>query len=86
MLVAVPHMLRDEEDPQGLVEVTAFFDGLTVVDPGVVLTHQWSPDSAAEAATPGVLRADAARAGEPCTMTETTATRGFLRDSGAMTR
>jgi hypothetical protein len=109
MLVAVLHMLRDEEDPQGVVDrlmaavpagsflvishlasdvqqeamaemgrrlnqamtqqftmrsraqVTAFFDGLTVVDPGVVLTHQWRPGSAAEAATPGVLWAGAAR-------------------------
>jgi hypothetical protein len=109
MLVAVLHMLRDEEDPQGVVDrlvaavpsgsflvvshlasdiqqeamaemgrrlnsamtqqftmrsraqVTAFFDGLTLVDPGVVLTHQWRPDSAAEAATPGVLWAGAAR-------------------------
>jgi S-adenosyl methyltransferase len=109
MLVAVLHMLRDEEDPQGVVDrlmaavpagsflvishlasdvqqeamaemgrrlnqamtqqftmrshaqVTAFFDGLTVVDPGVVLTHRWRPDSAAEAATPGVLWAGAAR-------------------------
>ena len=113
MLVAVLHMLRDEEDPQGVVDrltaavpacsflvishlasdvqqeamaemgrrlnqamtqqftmrshaqVTAFFDGLTVVDPGVVLTHQWRPDSAAEAATPGVLWAGAAARSRP---------------------
>ena len=109
MLVAVLHMLRDEEDPQAVVDrlmaavpagsflvishlasdiqqeamaemgrrlnqamtqqftmrsraqVTAFFDGLTLLDPGVVLTHQWRPDDAAEAATPGVLWAGAAR-------------------------
>jgi hypothetical protein len=109
MLVAVLHMLRDEEDPQSVVDrlmaaaasgsflvishlasdiqqeamaemgrrlnqamtqqftmrsraqVTAFFDGLTLLDPGVVLTHQWRPDSEAEAATPGVLWAGAAR-------------------------
>jgi hypothetical protein len=42
-------------------QVTALFDGLTLVDPGVVLTHQWRPDSAAETATPGVLWAGAAR-------------------------
>jgi hypothetical protein len=111
MLVAVLHMLRDEEDPQGVVDrlmaavpagsflvishlasdiqqeamaemgrrlnqamtqqftmrsraqVTRFFDGLTLLDPGVVLTHQWRPDSEAEAATPGVLWAGAARKG-----------------------
>jgi hypothetical protein len=109
MLVAVLHMLRDHEDPQGVVnrlmaavppgsflvishlasdiqqeamaemgrrlnsamtqqftlrsraQVTAFFDRLTVLDPGVVLTHQWRPDSADEAATPGVLWAGAGR-------------------------
>src|ERR1700685_1818576 len=42
-------------------QVTAFFDGLTLLDPGVVLTHQWRPDDEAEAATPGVLWAGAAR-------------------------
>jgi hypothetical protein len=111
MLVAVLHMLRDEEDPQGVVDrlmaaaapgsflvishlasdiqqeamaemgrrlnqamtqqftmrsraqVTAFFDGLAVLDPGVVLTHQWRPDDPAEAATPGVLWAGVARKG-----------------------
>jgi len=109
MLVAVLHMLRDEEDPSGIVdrlmaaaapgsflvishlasdvqqeamaemgrrlnqsmtqqftmrtraEVTAFFDGCTLLDPGVVLTHQWRPDSEADAETPGVLWAGAAR-------------------------
>jgi hypothetical protein len=108
MLVAVLHMLRDDEDPQDVVErlmaavpagsflvishlasdiqqeamaemgrrlnqsmtqqftmrsraeVTRFFHGLTLLDPGVVLTHQWRPDSEAEAATPGVLWAGAA--------------------------
>jgi hypothetical protein len=111
MLVAVLHMLRDDEDPQGVVgrlmaavppgsflvishlasdiqqeamaemgrrlnqamtqqftmrsraQVTRFFDGLALLDPGVVLTHQWRPDSEAEAATPGVLWAGAARKG-----------------------
>ena len=109
MLVAVLHMLRDEEDPGGIVDrlmaaaapgsflvishlasdvqqeamaemgrrlnqsmtqqftmrsrarVTAFFDGCTLLDPGVVLTHQWRPDSEADAETPGVLWAGAAR-------------------------
>jgi hypothetical protein len=109
MLVAVLHMLRDDEDPQGVVDrlmaavpagsflvishlasdiqqeamaemgrrlnqamtqqftmrsraqVTAFFDELTLLDPGVVLTHQWRPDDEAEAAAPGVLWAGAAR-------------------------
>jgi S-adenosyl methyltransferase len=42
-------------------QVTRFFDGLTLLDPGVVLTHQWRPGSAAEAQTPGVLWAGVAR-------------------------
>jgi hypothetical protein len=44
-------------------QVTRFFDGLTLLDPGVVLTHERRPDSEAEAATPGVLWAGAARNG-----------------------
>jgi S-adenosyl methyltransferase len=108
MLVAVLHMLRDEEDPAGIVtrlmasvppgsflvvshlasdvqdetmaemrrrlnesmtqqftmrtkaEVSGFFDGLRLLDPGVVLTHEWRPDSAADADTPGVLWAGVA--------------------------
>ena len=41
-------------------QVTAFFDGLTLLDPGVVLsTHQWRPDDEAEAATLAVLWAGA---------------------------
>jgi S-adenosyl methyltransferase len=41
-------------------EVTRFFDGLRLVDPGVVLAHEWRPDSAEESATSGVLRAGVA--------------------------
>jgi len=108
MLVAVLHMLRDEEDPWGIVDrfiaavppgsylvishladdvqrdtmaemgrqlndsmtqqftmrsraqVTSFFRGLTLLDPGVVLTHQWRPQPD-DAKTPGVLWAGVAR-------------------------
>jgi hypothetical protein len=109
MLVAVLHMLRDEEDPRGVVtrliaavppgsflvvshlasdvqpetmaemgrrlnesmtqqftmrtkdEVTGFFDGLRLVDPGVVRTHEWRPDTPEDSKTPGVLWAGVAR-------------------------
>ena len=109
MLVAVLHMLRDEEEPQAIVDslmaavpagsflvishlasdiqqetmaemgrrlnesmtqqftmrtraqVSSFFDGLTLLDPGVVRTHEWRPDSADDARTPGVLWAGVAR-------------------------
>jgi S-adenosyl methyltransferase len=109
MLVAVLHMLRDEEEPGAIVgrftdavppgsflvishlasdvqqdtmaemgrrlnesmtqqftmrtraQVEGFFDGLTLVEPGVVLTHEWRPDSSDDAKTPGVLWAGVAR-------------------------
>ena len=109
MLVAVLHMLRDDEDPRGIVsrlmsavppgsflvishlasdvqpetmaemgrrlnesmtqqfamrsraEVTSFFDGLRLLDPGVVLTHEWRQDSPQDSANPGVLWAGVAR-------------------------
>jgi S-adenosyl methyltransferase len=109
MLVAVLHMLRDDEEPRAIVDrftgavppgsflvishlasdvqqdtmaemgrrlnesmtqqftmrthaqVAGFFDGLTLVDPGVVLTHEWRPDSGDDAKTPGVLWAGVAR-------------------------
>jgi hypothetical protein len=108
MLVAVLHMLRDEEEPKAVVgrfmtavppgsflvishlasdvqpdtmaemgrrlnesmtqqfamrtrdEVTAFFDGLTLVEPGVVLTHEWRPRPGDDS-NPGVLWAGVAR-------------------------
>ena len=107
MLVALLHMLGDEDDPWGLVarymaavppgsylvlshlasdvqaetmaemgrrinelmpehvhmrtkdQVTAFFGGMPLDEPGVVLTHQWRPDMAAGAG--GVLWAGVAR-------------------------
>jgi hypothetical protein len=42
-------------------QVEGFFDGLTLVDPGVVLTHEWRPDSSDDGKTPGVLWAGVAR-------------------------
>jgi hypothetical protein len=108
MLVAVLHMLRDDEAPRAIVDrfmaavppgsflamshlasdvqqdtmaemgrrlnesmtqqftmrsraqVTGFFDGLTLVHPGVVLTHEWRPASDADAQVPGVLWAGVA--------------------------
>jgi hypothetical protein len=41
--------------------VTAFFHGLTLVDPGVVLTHEWRPATPDDAKVPGVLWAGVAR-------------------------
>ena len=36
-------------------EVAGFFDGLQLVDPGVVRVSEWRPDSPQEAATPTIL-------------------------------
>jgi S-adenosyl methyltransferase len=42
-------------------QVAGFFDGLTLVEPGVVLTHEWRPGSGGEAGDRGVLWAGVAR-------------------------
>jgi hypothetical protein len=42
-------------------QVTGYFHGLTLVDPGVVLTHEWRPVSPDDGKTPGVLWAGVAR-------------------------
>jgi hypothetical protein len=42
-------------------QVTGFFDRLTLVDPGVVLTHEWRPGSSDDASNRGVLWAGVAR-------------------------
>jgi S-adenosyl methyltransferase len=42
-------------------QVTRFFSGLTLLEPGVVLTHQWRPDGSAESARQGVLWSGVAR-------------------------
>jgi hypothetical protein len=108
MLVAVLHMLRDDEAPKAIVDrfmaavpsgsflvishlasdvqrdtmaemgrrlnesmtqqftmrsraqVTSFFDGLVLAEPGVVLTHEWRKDPSAPG-NPGVLWAAVAR-------------------------
>ena len=42
-------------------EVTAFFHGLDLVDPGIVLTHEWRPILPDDGKIPGVLWAGVAR-------------------------
>ncbi len=42
-------------------EVTRFFDGLSLLPPGVVLTHEWRPESPGDSALPGVLWSGVAR-------------------------
>jgi hypothetical protein len=42
------------------LQVTGFFDGLVLVEPGVVLTHEWRKDPGG-ASSPGVLWAGVAR-------------------------
>ena len=42
-------------------QVAGLFGGLTLLDPGVVLAHEWRPDSPADTTTPSVLWAGVAR-------------------------
>ena len=42
-------------------EVSRFFDGLDVAEPGVVRIPEWRPDSPAEAASPATMWGGAAR-------------------------
>jgi hypothetical protein len=37
--------------PRGHEEISRFFDGLELVDPGVVRINQWRPDDAEQAAS-----------------------------------
>jgi hypothetical protein len=53
--VAVSATLRSRE------ETVPFFDGLDLVEPGVVATSQWRPDSEQEAASPASAWAGVAR-------------------------
>lgn len=47
------------------VGVTRLFDGLKLVEPGVVRAPQWRPDSDIEAASPAVLWGGVARKPSP---------------------
>jgi hypothetical protein len=42
-------------------EITRFFDGFELLDPGVVWTSQWRPDPGIPPAAPGGLRAGVGR-------------------------
>jgi hypothetical protein len=44
-------------------EVTRFFDGLDLLDPGVVPVQDWRPDTAAEAASPSAMWCGVAQKG-----------------------
>jgi hypothetical protein len=54
VLNGILHHLNDDEDPHGVVatrsrdEITAFFDGLELVEPGVVFLPEWRPDQPVE--------------------------------------
>ena len=42
-------------------QVTGFFHGLSLVEPGVVLTHEWRPEPGDDPGLRGVLWAGVAR-------------------------
>ena len=43
-------LMTQRVTPRSRAQVTSFFDGLDLVEPGVVPIQQWRPDSEAEAA------------------------------------
>ena len=51
--------MTQQVTPRGKAEVTRFFDGLDLLEPGVVLTHEWRPD--ADDGPAGVLWSGVAR-------------------------
>jgi hypothetical protein len=48
-------LLPQRVNPRSQAQVTKFFDGLELVEPGVVPIQQWRPDSDEEAAAPASL-------------------------------
>ena len=54
-------LARETQRHRTHAEVTSFFDGLTLVDPGVVPVPQWRPDSALEAGAKSTMWGGVAR-------------------------
>jgi hypothetical protein len=51
--------MTQQVTPRSRAQVTRFFDGLDLLEPGVVLTHEWRPD--ADDGPRGVLWSGVAR-------------------------
>ena len=54
-------LLPQRVNPRSQAQVTKFFDGLELVEPGVVPIQQWRPESDEEAAAPAALWGGVAR-------------------------
>jgi predicted secreted Zn-dependent protease len=67
MLIAVMHLIVDADDPRETqrhrthAEVARFFDGLELLEPGVVVVPQWRPQSRAEAEAHSGMRGGVGR-------------------------
>jgi S-adenosyl methyltransferase len=49
-IITVSQVMVQPVTPHSREQVTRFFDGLDLIEPGVVPIQQWRPDSDAEAA------------------------------------
>jgi hypothetical protein len=54
-------LARETQRHRGHAEVTRFFDGLELLEPGVVAVQRWRPDSEAEAAARSAMWGGVAR-------------------------
>lgn len=61
MAVVLNQMMAEKVTFRDRAAVARFFDGLTLVEPGLVQASKWRPTTAAEAASPAALWAGVAR-------------------------
>jgi hypothetical protein len=54
-------MMPQSVTPRSQHQIARFFDGLDLLDPGIVPVQDWRPDNAAEAATRSAMRGGAGR-------------------------
>jgi hypothetical protein len=56
-------LMYEKTSPRPQADVARFFDGLSMVEPGVVRVQQWRPDTETEATTPSNMWGGVARKG-----------------------
>jgi len=63
MIGRLNRLMYEKTSPRPRAEVAHFFDGLSMVQPGVVRVQQWRPDTEAEATTPSNMWGGVGRKG-----------------------
>jgi microcompartment protein CcmL/EutN len=61
MATQLSQLMSQKVTPRSHAEVSRFFDGLELIDPGVVRAPEWRPDSEADAAGASTMWAGVAR-------------------------